>query len=192
MPTKEEVFEEMKAQGRLGPRVTRVEEKEWQRATLAGPRWFVHCSTVTPEKVERAGGLAPQFAAELCLRKDTLEPLGEHGGQFVVAVPVDEHIDPGSVGFVPEIHGVVLFHGYLGEMDKESNYPDGYIYLFRLDPDVGGPWNYHTKDGVLQHSTEVGFDREIPYTCIRVFHEYNKRRQSCHPYQAKQACCSVQ
>lgn len=184
MVTTDDIMAQMRRDGRIGPRVTRVEIKDWQPGPLTEHRWFVHCSTVTPQDVLQSGGLSPRFAAEVCVDRDKRD-IGRANSQFVLAGVIPQDIDPDDPEFTPIVPGFVNVHGYLGKL-KDSTYPDGYLYVFQLDPaepyDGDAQWTYFAANGALVPNSEIGFDRPIPHTCMKVYHRYNKRYQTAELY----------
>lgn len=181
--TSEELLRQLKDEGSVAASVIRIEWKNWQQVTLTGKAYFIHCTRSKPDEIRNHGGLDPQFSKEACLSGalSGYQILGAHRGQFVLAGVISEF--PTEEEIKLDLPGFVKIHGYLGRA-KKSVYNDGYIYLFELDPDAQEeadeqPSTCYTPTGQVHHNSEAGFDQLIPYTCMRVYGQYNAKTKTC-------------
>ena len=161
----EERLEELRSKGLTDAK--RVERKDYVKGVLRENRWFVHCSTVSPELIRSSGGLDPNKSAELCFKPGGVL-IGKTRGRLVLAFGCEDHNAPVAAG-------AIKTQGYLGR-DVNNVYPDGYLYVFQLPM---GNHYYSTCKGDLGARSETAFDYKIPLKAIKCFHQYDKGNNTC-------------
>jgi hypothetical protein len=117
----EERLAELRSKGLTDAR--RAECKDYIKGVLRENRWFVHCSTVTPEQVLSSGGLDPEKSAELCFKPGGVL-IGKTRGRLVLAFGCEDDNAPVAAG-------AIKTQGYLGDC-VNNVYPNGYLYVFEL------------------------------------------------------------
>ncbi|HEY0938838.1 MAG TPA: hypothetical protein VGE08_01970 [Steroidobacter sp.] len=161
----EERLAELRAKGLTDAK--RIERKDYVKKVLLENRWFVHCSTVTPQQVLSAGGLDPEKSAELCFKPGGVL-IGKKRGRLVLAFTCDNDNAPVAAGAIKQ-------QGYLGK-DINNFYPDGYLYVFRLPK---GSHYYSSCREELGARSETAFDYLIEVRRIKCFNQYNKTNNTC-------------
>jgi hypothetical protein len=152
----------------------RVEIKNWERAPLNETTWFTHCSVAKPEVIKAKQGLDPAYARELCIRAGGVL-LGRSKGKFILCCVCQDPNKP-----VPARK--LLDQGFLGG-SPTGVYTEGYLYVFRVDPNVlpsdnRTPWACYCQNGVIKAGVEIAFDRRIPAHYMKVFKNYKPADKS--------------
>jgi len=112
------------------------------------PKWFVHCSGVTPQQILASGGLDPTKSTEVCIPKDGL--IGEwiwHEFVFAFEIGENDKITP------PQAAKNLGFAA------------GGYIYRFQQ----GQHTQLMCQNGKIVDGNEIGFPELIPMANIEVY-----------------------